>query len=334
MIERVCIIGAGAWGTALAIVLRRAGRDVIMRARDAQVAAAIGERHENPLYLPDVHLDPAIEATTGLRRVAEADAVLLVTPAQAVRETMGELAPHLAPSTPLVICAKGIELGTGRLMGEVIEELRPGQVVAALSGPTFAGEVARGLPTAVTVSCADPELGAALVDAFGTAAFRPYYSADCIGTQIGGAVKNVVAIACGIVEGRGLGENARAALMTRGLAEITRFGMALGAERRTLMGLSGLGDLVLTCSSRKSRNYDLGVEIGGGRTLEELMASRRTVAEGVATAPAVLERARDLGVDLPICRAVAAILHEGADIATTIKKLLARRFRREDIVNH
>ncbi len=327
--ESIGIIGAGAWGTALALAARRAGRGVVLWARDPALAAEIDAAHENPRYLPGVPLDPDIRATSDLAEAAACDALLLVPPAQALREIAGQLAPHLAPARPLVVCSKGIERGSGQLMTEILAEVLPGRAVAVLSGPTFAAEVARGLPTAVTLAAEDAALGAVLVKALGSRAFRPYLSGDIVGAQIGGAVKNVIAIACGIVTGRRLGDNARAALITRGLAEITRLGRAKGALSETLMGLSGLGDLTLTCTSTLSRNYSLGVALGEGKSLETLMAGRRSVAEGVFSAGATVALARTLDVQMPISNGVDGILNQGAPIEAAIEALLARPFRAE-----
>lgn len=331
--ERIGVIGAGAWGTALAVAARRAGREVVLWARDPELAAEIGTRHQNPRYLPGVRLDPEIRATASLAEAAACDALLLVTPAQAQREIAVALAPHLSPDhalgQPLVVCSKGIERGSGQLMTEVLAEALPGRATAVLSGPTFALEVARGLPTAVTLATEDAALGAVLVAALGSRAFRPYLSDDVVGAQVGGAVKNVIAIACGIVTGRKLGDNARAALITRGLAEIARLGGAKGARPETLMGLSGLGDLTLTCTSTLSRNYSLGVALGEGETLEALMAGRRSVAEGVFSAGAAVALAARLGVEMPIAGGIDEILNQGAPIEAAIEALLARPFRAE-----
>ena len=327
--ERIGVIGAGAWGTALALAARRAGREVLLWARDPDLAKEIETRHENPRYLPGIALDPEIRVTAALAEAAACDALLLVTPAQALREIAGQLAPHLAPARTLVVCSKGIERGSGRLMTEVLAEVLPGRATAVLSGPTFALEVARGLPTAVTLAAEDAALGAVLVKALGSRAFRPYLSGDIVGAQVGGAVKNVIAIACGIVAGRKLGDNARAALITRGLAEITRLGRARGARPETLMGLSGLGDLTLTCTSGLSRNYSLGIALGEGQTLDALMAGRRSVAEGVFSAGAAAALAETLGVRMPIAGGVDAILNHGAPIEAAIEALLARPFRAE-----
>ncbi len=327
--QHIGIIGAGAWGTALAIVARRAGRDVIIRAHEREVVDAINGQRANPDYLPGFKLDPKIFATEDFAEAAGVDAVLLASPAQFARAAVTAVAPHLAKGTPLVICSKGIEQATGKLLSEMVSEIAPKITTAVLSGPTFAGEVARGLPTAVTLACRDLDMANALVEALGTPTFRPYASRDVVGAQIGGAVKNVIAIACGIVDGRGLGQNARAATIARGLAEMARFGDALDVDPRTLMGLSGLGDLTLTCTSEASRNYTVGKALGEGATPDDVKIGRRSVAEGVFTAPAVLTRAKTLGVELPICAAIDTILHDNADIDVTIAEVLARPFRSE-----
>lgn len=328
--SRIAVIGGGAWGTAVALAALRAGRDAVLWAREPAVVEAINRDHENRDYLPGVPLPAGLTATSDDSVVAGADAVMLVAPAQHLRTVCQRLAPHWKPGAPAVICAKGIEIATQSLMSEAVAAALPaGTPVAVLSGPTFAAEVARGLPTAVTLACTDTALGARLVESLGSRTFRPYLSGDVIGAQVGGAVKNVLAIACGVVEGRTLGDNARAALITRGLAEITRLALALGGRAETLMGLSGLGDLTLTCSSLQSRNMSLGVALGTGRTLDEVMGERRSVAEGVYTARAVVALAGRLGVDMPICAAVDAILNRGAGLDETIAALLARPFREE-----
>ncbi|WP_207455411.1 NAD(P)H-dependent glycerol-3-phosphate dehydrogenase [Azospirillum sp. SYSU D00513] len=328
--QRIGVVGGGAWGTALALAALRAGRETTLWAREPAVVEAIRGTRENRDYLPGVTLPEALRATGDLAEAADCDALLLVTPAQHLRFACGNLAPYLPPETPVVICAKGIELDTHALMSEAAASALPsGTPVAILSGPTFAAEVARGLPTAVTLAARDASVGGALVEALGSRTFRPYLSDDVVGAQVGGAVKNVLAIACGVVEGRKLGDNARAALITRGLAEISRLALALGGRPETLMGLSGLGDLTLTCSSLQSRNMSLGVALGHGRTLAEIQAGRRSVAEGVYTASAVVGLARRLGVDMPLCGAVDAILNRGAGLDETIDGLLARPFREE-----
>jgi len=328
--SRIAVVGAGAFGTALACVARRAGSDAIVWARDKAIADSIYAGRGNPVYLPDISLEPGIAATTDMAQALDgADAVLLVVPAQYLRAAAENLAPHLPAGSPVVLCAKGIERGTCALMTDVVAETLPGAPVAVLSGPTFAREVALGLPTAVTLAAADAALGERLIGMIGSKAFRPYLSDDPVGAEIGGAVKNVIAIACGIMVGRGLGDNARAATMTRGLAEVVRLGRAMGARGETLMGLSGIGDLSLTCNGMLSRNLTLGVALGEGRTLEDVLGERRSVTEGVATAGSVVELAQRRGVDMPISEAVNRILSEGAGIDATIAEVLARPFRSE-----
>jgi glycerol-3-phosphate dehydrogenase (NAD(P)+) len=328
--SRVAVIGAGAFGTALACVVRRAGSEAVIWARDPTIADSIASDKGNPIYLPDVALEPGITATTDLAAALKgADAVLLVVPSQFLRAATEGLAPLLPAGVPVVLCAKGIERGSCALMTEVVAETLPGAPVAVLSGPTFAKEVAAGLPTAITLATTDAALGARLVEMIGSTAFRPYLSDDPVGAEIGGAVKNVIAIACGIMVGRGLGDNARAATMTRGLAEILRLGHKLGGRGETLMGLAGIGDLSLTCNGMLSRNMTLGLALGEGRPLQEILGGRRAVTEGVATAASVAELAARHGVDMPISQAVNRIVNEGADVGATIAEVLARPFRPE-----
>lgn len=324
-LHRIGVVGAGAWGTALALAARRAGRTVRLWSRAPEVVAAINRTHANPPYLPDLPLDADIAATTALDEIADADAVLLVVPAQSLRAVATALAPHVAPGLPVVLCAKGVERGSLKLMSEVLAETMPEAEPAVLSGPSFAADVARGLPTAVTLACRDAALGAALATALGSPALRPYWTADLIGAQIGGAVKNVIAIACGIVIGRGLGESARAAILTRGFAEIARLARAFGAQEQTLTGLSGLGDLALTCTSAQSRNFAYGRRIGAGGVA---LAASGTV-EGVATAEAVQVLARRHGIEMPISAAVDGIVNRGAAVADTVAALLARPLKAE-----
>ncbi|MEM7225313.1 MAG: NAD(P)H-dependent glycerol-3-phosphate dehydrogenase [Pseudomonadota bacterium] len=328
---RLAILGAGAWGTALAQAAARAGSQVTLWGRDAALMDEIATARCNERYLPGVALEPAIEATAALEAAAEAEALLLVAPAQHTRALAERLAPLIPPSCPLVICAKGIEQGSGLLMSEVLAEALPGRPLAVLSGPTFAAEVARGLPAAITLAAEDQVLAEGLIASLGSRAFRPYLSNDPIGAQIGGAVKNVIAIACGIVAGRSLGDNARAALITRGLAEIVRLGLAKGGQRETLMGLSGLGDLLLTCSAMQSRNFSLGAALGEGRALADILAERRTVAEGVHSASSVSTLAARLQVEMPIVEAVDQVINQGAQIDQTIAGLLARPFKAESL---
>ena len=328
-IGSIGIIGGGAWGTALGLVTLRAGRDPLLWAREPEVVAAINTRHENTLFLPGAALDPRLGATSELAEAAARDLLLLAVPAQHLRAIAGALAPHLKPGTPVVICAKGIEERTGALLSEVVAEALPQAPVALLSGPTFAAEVAAGFPTAITLAASDAALGQRVIQSLGSRAFRPYYSDDVPGAQIGGAVKNVIAIACGIVVGRTLGDNARAALITRGLAEMARLALAKGGRAETLMGLSGLGDLTLTCTSLQSRNHSLGVALGEGKPLADILAARRSVAEGVTSAAAAVALAQRLGIEMPIVAAVDAILHRGAAIDVAIESLLSRPFRNE-----
>lgn len=329
MMKKISIIGAGAWGTALATVAARAGNEVLLQAREVGVVEAINSQHENIPFLPGVSLDTKIRATTELADAMQADAILVVTPSQFLRPTLKGCDEAWPKNVPAIICSKGIEQGTNRIMSEIATEVLPGVPVCILSGPTFAAEVASDMPTAVTLACDDEALADSLTTMLGTPRFRIYRSDDLIGSQIGGAVKNVLAIACGIVEGCKMGDNARAALITRGLAEIVRLGLVKGARPETLMGLSGLGDLTLTCNAMQSRNFSLGVAIGQGRTLEEIVAERNSVAEGVYTASSVVALAAELNVDMPICAAVNRVLNQGADIATTIQGLLERPFRPE-----
>jgi glycerol-3-phosphate dehydrogenase (NAD(P)+) len=329
-VKRLAVIGGGAWGSALASVGARTGAGVMLWARNPTVVAAINQRHENPLYLPGIALDPAIAATTdAATAVARADAALIVIPAQFLRSALMMLAPLLPAGLPLLLCAKGIETGSLQTMSEIAGEIVPNAPVAVLSGPSFAAEVARGLPTAVTIASRDAAIASVFVTALGTARFRPYSSPDPIGAEIGGAVKNVLAIACGIIEGRGLGDNARAALITRGLAEMIRLGRVKGAEAETFRGLSGLGDLVLTCTGGQSRNYTLGLALGRGASLSEVLAGQRSVVEGIATSASVADLAARPGIEMPITEAVNGVLHQGTAIDMMIDGLLSRPYRSE-----
>ncbi len=323
------VVGAGAWGTALAVLAARRGDDVRMWTRSVEFAAAVEAARENRTYLPGVRLDPAIRLSADPADLAEAKLILLVTPTQHVRSVLADIETAIAPDAVAVVCSKGIELASGKFLSAVVSEALPGRSIAVLTGPSFADEVARDLPTAVTIACEDQAIGADLVATLGTRTFRPYLSNDVIGAQIGGAVKNVLAIACGICEGRNYGNNARAALITRGLAEIGRLIVALGGRSETLMGLSGLGDVTLTCTSTRSRNYALGVALGQGNTLASLLEGRHTVAEGVASAGAVSAIAKRHQIDMPIVGAVDGILHHGADLDDAVRALLTRPFRAE-----
>ena len=328
-IESVGVIGGGAWGTALAQTLRLAGRRVVLWAREPEVVGDINQRHVNSVFLPGVPLDPALLATARLADVAAADVVLMVAPAQHARAVAAELAPFLRGGQPVVVCSKGIEQTTSKLMGDVLAESLPAATHAVLSGPSFAADVARGLPAALTIACRNEAVGRNLAEGLGYRHFRLYWSSDTTGVELGGAVKNVLAIAAGIVDGKGLGASAHAALVTRGFAEMRRFGEALGAQPETLMGLSGLGDLVLTCGSPQSRNMSLGRALGQGRTLDEIMGGRRAVTEGVYTAAAVVRLARDKGIEMPIAEAVNAIVEGRTSVDDAIAGLLARPFKSE-----
>ncbi|HEY0043174.1 MAG TPA: NAD(P)H-dependent glycerol-3-phosphate dehydrogenase [Allosphingosinicella sp.] len=324
---KVGVIGGGAWGTALAQVAAEGG-DTLLWARESEVVESVNSVHENRIFLPGVPLNPAIRATGKLAELAGCGALLVVTPAQFTRATLAAL-PRL--SIPLILCAKGMEEATTRLMHDVAHEEQPDAPIAVLSGPTFAHEVAAGQPAAVTLAVEDATVGEALRARIARPWFRPYLSDDVVGAEIGGAVKNVLAIACGVVEGRRLGLNARAALISRGFAEMTRFGLARGARAETLAGLSGLGDLVLTCSSTNSRNFSLGKGLGEGRDARALLADRKTVAEGAYTAPVLDRAAREAGVDMPIVSAVCALLTGEASVNEVVERLLARPLRSEGV---
>jgi len=322
------VLGGGAWGTALAQIVASDGTPVRLWAREADVVEAINADRENPLFLPGLSLSAAIRATSDLTWVAEVSPILVVTPAQHMRSVLRELPAH---AETLILCSKGMDAESLQFMHEVAREEHPHSPVALLSGPTFAHEVAAGLPTAVTLACEDLALAQSLASQVARPTFRPYAASDVVGAEIGGAVKNVLAIACGVVEGRRLGLNARAALISRGFAEMTRFGLARGARAETLAGLSGLGDLVLTCSSTSSRNFSLGKGLGEGRSAAELLADRRTVAEGAYTAPVLARAATEAGVDMPIVAAVCALLAGEASVDEVVERLLSRPLRAEGV---
>jgi glycerol-3-phosphate dehydrogenase (NAD(P)+) len=323
------VIGAGAWGTALAGLVAKAGHETRLWAREPEVVTAINTLGENDRFLPGIVLNRAIKASGELVSVAAADLLILATPAQHARTAVAALAAIRPRGAALLICAKGIERSSALLMSEVAEQCWPGAQIAVLSGPTFAREVAQGKPAAVTIAATDAALGGRFVSLLGGPTFRPYLSDDPIGAQIGGALKNVLAIAAGIAIGRELGENARAALITRGFSEMARLALAKGAKLETLSGLSGLGDLVLTATSEQSRNYSLGRALGEGRLLATILGERASVVEGVESAPAVIALARRHKIELPIARAVHAVLFEGAEIDDTIGALLSRPFKHE-----
>jgi glycerol-3-phosphate dehydrogenase (NAD(P)+) len=325
--DHIGVVGAGAWGTALANSAAGAGRRVTLWARDPQTAATIAERRESP-RLPGIVVADGVIATAALETLAAAQAVLLVVPAQALREAATTIAPVVASGVPVIACAKGIERGTRQFMTEVIAQALPQAVPAILSGPSFAADVARGLPTAVTLAAQGDDIAARLARALGSPTFRPYHSTDIRGVEIGGAAKNVLAIAAGIVTGRRLGASAAAALTTRGFAELMRFGRACGARAETLTGLSGLGDLILTCATAQSRNFSFGIGLGEGRSLGELAAGGK-LAEGIFTASVLVEMAGVQGVEMPIASAVAAVLDGRLDIDGAIESLLTRPLRSE-----
>jgi glycerol-3-phosphate dehydrogenase (NAD(P)+) len=319
----VAVLGAGAWGTALALAAQAAGRKTTLWVREDDILAQIAQGGENR-FLPGVAIPREMTVTGDLAQAAQADAVLLVVPAQVLHGFATLLKPVLKPGTPLVICAKGIEQGSGRLVTEVLEEALPNARRAVLSGPSFARDVARGLPTAVTIA-AKGELAMQLQASLSSMTFRPYASDDVVGVALGGAAKNVYAIACGVVEGLGLGENARAALLARSFAELARLGEALGARRETLMGLSGLGDLVLTATSKSSRNFSFGMDVGGGAALGDLSGPGKPLAEGVATAPALVTRAKAVGVEMPIAEAMADLLDGALPLGEAVIRLMSRK---------
>ncbi|MBU1541069.1 MAG: NAD(P)-dependent glycerol-3-phosphate dehydrogenase [Alphaproteobacteria bacterium] len=323
------VIGAGAWGTALAQVAGWAGLDVLLQAREPEVVESIRARRVNEAFLPGIVLDDHVSVTPDLADLGACDLILAVPPAQHMRSTLTAFAPHHRAGVPIILCSKGIERGSLKLMTDVLAETLPAAPAAVLSGPSFAGEVARGLPSAVTLACADEALGDELMWTLSAPGFRPYLASDLIGAEVGGAIKNVLAIACGMAEGRGLGRSAHAALITRGFAEMTRMGVALGGQAETVAGLCGLGDLVLTCSSPQSRNMSLGLALGQGQSVEQALAGKRSVAEGYESAPAVRELAAKMGVDMPISLAVAALLSGETTVEAVIDNLLSRPLKAE-----
>ena len=324
------MVGAGAWGTALAVAAAEAGRDVILWGREPEVVAAINKHRENTLFLPDVSLPP-LKATSTLSDLATCHMLLMVVPTQFMAATLRGLSPHLASGAPVVLCSKGIEQGTLHLTTDILAAEMAHAIPAVLSGPSFAADVAAGLPTAVTLAVKNADLGSQLVNAIGQPTFRPYLSDDLMGAQIGGAVKNVLAIACGIVEGKKFGPSARAALTARGFTEMTRLAVAMGAKQETLSGLSGLGDLILTCNSTNSRNMSLGKALGEGESLSGILASRNSIAEGYYTASAVRSLAQKHGVEMPICDAVAEIADQTKSVDQAITDLLNRPFKQEGL---
>ena len=326
MMERIGVIGGGAWGTALAQVAASGGRETLLWAREPDVVESVNAVQENRAFLPGIALNSAIRATGEIADLGDCDAWLVVTPAQHMRAVLAA-APR--PRGPLVLCSKGIEERSGKLLHDVARQVCPDVPLAVLSGPTFAHEVAAGLPTALTLAAGNHDVAAALRMRIARPEFRLYLSDDVAGAEVGGAIKNVLAIACGVVEGRGLGQNARAALIARGFAEMTRFGLAYGARRETLAGLSGLGDLVLTCSSSSSRNFSLGKGIGEGCSAADLMSDRQTVAEGAFTAPVLARLASEQGIDMPIVQAVDDFIAGRSTVDDVLGELLSRPMRPE-----
>ncbi|MBN9282538.1 MAG: NAD(P)-dependent glycerol-3-phosphate dehydrogenase [Hyphomicrobium denitrificans] len=329
-LRSISIIGGGAWGTALAQTLSYNDANVTLWAREPEIVEDINARHVNRVFLPGVDLNVSIRATGDLAKVAAADAILAVAPAQHLRAVLSDLARHLPDGVPIVICSKGIEQATGKFMGDVLEEVVPQATRAVLSGPSFAADVARGLPSALTLACRNEAVGRALTASLSSRQMRLYWSSDVLGAELGGSVKNVLAIAAGIVEGRGLGTSAHAAIVTRGFAELRRFGDVMGARPETLLGLSGLGDLILTCGSAQSRNMSLGRGLGEGRTLSEILGGRSAVTEGVYTAAALVGLARSKAVEMPIAEAVHEIIEGRLGVDEAIAGLMQRPLKAED----
>jgi glycerol-3-phosphate dehydrogenase (NAD(P)+) len=329
---RVGVIGGGAWGTALSIIANRAGSQVTLGTRNSNVIASANQKRTNDIYLPNVFIDPSIVVTDQFSEVCRSDVVIMAMPSYVLRTMCISISDMLPPEVIILIASKGIERGSLMFMSEVVKSILPHNPVAIISGPNFADEAAQGQPTATTIACADTDLWDTLMYAIGGRLFRPYMTQDIIGTQIGGVVKNVIAIACGIAMGKNLGENARAALVTRGFAEMSRFTLANGGKYETLMGLSGLGDLILTCGSPKSRNMSFGMAIGQGKAKDELLTSRgRTALEGVISSESICKLAKKFNVSMPICEAVCRIVHDGAPVDQVIETLLERPFVSETI---
>ncbi len=326
--KTVFIVGAGAWGTALAESAAQADRHVKLWAYERETVEEINAYHSNRVYLPGVTLSSRVKATARVAEAADADIVLMVVPSQFFRGILTEFAPHIA-GKPVLICTKGFEEGSGKMMSDVLAEVAPDALAGVLAGPSFASEVARGLPTALTVAAADETIGTDAANALGSRTLRLYWTDDMRGVQVGGAVKNVLAIACGIVAGRRFGANAQAALISRGFAELSRFGIAMGARPETLSGLSGLGDLILTCSSPQSRNMSLGLALGEGKTLADILGSRKSVSEGAHSAGSVVALAKEMGIEMPICEAVRAVLAGEMNVEEAITALQSRPFRAE-----
>ncbi len=325
----ISVIGSGSWGTALAQTLATKGLDISLWARRKEVANEVNNAHTNETRLPGVTINPRVSATTDIEEALQNDIILMVTPAQSMRSALEQMKKHIRPEHVLVLCSKGIEQETLLLMSEVVEEILPGTKTAILSGPNFAGEIARGKPAAATLACTDEQLAIALQNVVASTHFRPYITTDIIGTQVAGALKNVIAIACGIGKGLEMGENGRASLVTRGLAEITRLGVAMGAKPETFLGQSGVGDMMLTCSSEQSRNFSFGLALGKGSSISEIMEGKNTVSEGFFTAKTCAALAKKHACDMPICTNIHACVNGDSSIAEALKAVLNRPLRHE-----
>jgi glycerol-3-phosphate dehydrogenase (NAD(P)+) len=329
--KKISVIGAGAWGTALANLLSKNGHETLIWALEEDCAASINDQHINNQYLPSIPLMPDLRATTSLSDCSGSSAILLVVPTQFMRETLKKLAPYVNDNLPIILCSKGIELGSLNLMTDVLKQEIPWATPAVLSGPSFAKDVGQGQPAAVTLAAKNHAVANELANIVSSEKFRPYTTQDIIGAEIGGAVKNVLAIACGVAIGMDLGRSAHAALISRGFAEMTRLGMALGADATTLTGLCGLGDLVLTCSSEQSRNMSFGMELGQGKKIDAILSSRNTVTEGVTTAPAIETLSQRLNIEMPICEIVAKIIREDINLEDAVLALLNRPTKAEQL---
>ncbi len=329
MKNTISIIGAGAWGTALAQIIASNNQQVCLWARNDALAREINTLHENKSYLPAIPLSDKITATSNLETAAKSEILLMVTPAQALRATLKNLIPFIKENHKLVLCAKGLETGTTHMQSQIVQEILPKTTLAILSGPNFARDIASGKPAATTLACEDLKTGEHLQNALATPMFRPYLTHDIIGVQLAGALKNVIAIGCGILNGLDMGESARASLVTRGLAEIARLGEKMGAQKETFMGLSGIGDMMLTCSSEQSRNFSLGLALGKGKTLNDIMSTRKNVTEGVHTANSANKLANDYAIDLPICQTIHRCVNEALPVNAALHELLNRPLGQE-----
>jgi len=327
--KEISVIGAGAWGTALAEVISRQGNKVNLWARESDVVKNINTLNTNDLYLPNTKLSKLIIAHNNLNDVLDCDLLLMVTPAQFMRSILDDLKSDLNEEVPIVLCSKGIETKTLNLMSEIAEAIIPNNTIAILSGPTFAIDVVKNKPTAVTLACKDLDIGKNIADSINLPTFRPYLSEDVIGAQIGGATKNVIAIAAGVVEGQNLGDSARAATIARGYTEINRLAVELGGKEETLSGLSGMGDLLLTCNSKNSRNFSLGIKLGQGLNVKEATNNLSSVAEGVYSAKAINKLSNKLDIDMPITNAVNDLIEKNKSVDEIIDDLLSRPLKKE-----